>query len=37
MILNMHKKGISIDIISECANLTTLEVEEIIQKNQKVE
>ena len=33
MILNMHKKGISIDIISECANLTIQEVEGIINQN----
>ena len=31
MILNMHKKNISLDIIAECANLTIDEVKGIIE------
>jgi len=33
MVLNMHNKNISLDIIAECANLTLKEVKEIIDNN----
>ena len=33
MILNMHKKNIAVNIISEIANLSTKEVEKIIKEN----
>ena len=33
MVLNMHNKNISLDIIAECANLTIEEVKEIIDNN----
>jgi len=33
MVLNMHNKNISLDIIAECVNLTLEEVKEIIEDN----
>jgi len=33
MVLNMHNKNITLDIIAECANLTIEEVKKIIEDN----
>jgi len=36
MVLNMHNKNISLDIIAECANLTIEEVKEIIENKDNI-